>query len=165
MDLTLDLDELAGYFGSMADRLRDVDFTKPLQTAKGLINDDTRQNFLAQQTPDGEPWKELNPVYALEKQRIIRRIPRPHYPGFDGILILSGTMFSSITGVDTGFEIDEMTRKSLEIGTTKVYAIYHQYGTRKIPKREFLGIRGGTSDRIADFFGDHVVRLILEGDQ
>ena len=156
------LDELPNWFTAMANRLDTVDFTEPLKESRGLIIADTRNNFITESDPDGELWTPLNPLYAIEKQKMVQTMARPYFPGFEGILILSGALFTSVTGGETEHTIDTMNYRSLELGTTLPYAVFHQYGFGRIPARPFMGISQDLGDRIANLFANHVITVFME---
>jgi phage virion morphogenesis protein len=92
-----------------------------LSEATALILNRIRKAFLAQEDPDGIPWE---PSFAAFKRSFTGR--------GGGTLYDTGNLFHSI---------QQYTISPLEqaIGTDVPYGQFHQYGTMKMPKREFLG--------------------------
>lgn len=76
----------------------------------------------------GGGWSPLSPKYAAWKSR--------QRPG-KGILEFDGLLRESLT--QRPFGVDEITSKSMTVGTGLDYASYHQYGTKHMPARELLG--------------------------
>jgi phage gpG-like protein len=94
-----------------------------------------RTRFLAEHNPDDQPW----PVSEAAK---IRRgggytwSRGAKWTG-TGTLFASGTLFRSIeAGLGFGPLLDINTRV---IGTDDPVGVFHQFGTKKLPPRPFLG--------------------------
>lgn len=94
------------------DLLRGVGALVKGQTQK-RINDDKR-------APDGDRWPEWSPEYAKTRE--------PQH----SLLVSSGQLFKSITHMANG--------KVVIVGSNMQYAKWLQEGTRKMPRREFLGL-------------------------
>lgn len=78
--------------------------------------------FDRQVDPDGNRWAELSPVTLERKERL----------GFSSkILTETGTLSKSFKFEATG--------KTLTIGSSVSYAVFHQEGTSKMPQRKILG--------------------------
>ena len=105
------------------------DAVKDLTPFWPTIADDFREleekQFDTQGGSGSGGWTALSPAYATWKAR--------HYPG-KGILVRTGALRSSLTTGGAG-HIEKKSADRLEIGTSVPYAIYHQKGTRKMPKR------------------------------
>jgi phage gpG-like protein len=76
----------------------------------------------------GAAWSPLSPPYARWKAK--------NYPG-KPILQRTGKLMESMT--QRPFGIDEITDKSMTIGTDVPYAQYHQRGTEHMPARPLIG--------------------------
>ena len=105
---------------------------KDLREPFGVIADDftetVERNFGAQGTP--EKWSPLSPKYRAWKARV-----RPGAP----ILIFDGRMYESLRGVSRGPTADTVRQiypQRAEFGTIVPYAIFHQTGTRNMPRRK-----------------------------
>lgn len=98
---------------------RSKNLTVPMKVGAQLMLGSVDRNFRS----SGRPiqWAPLSPAYARRK---IRQgySPRP--------LIRTGIMKASIA--------PKVDSHSFRIGTSLAYAGYHQFGTSKMPKREFV---------------------------
>jgi len=86
-----------------------------------------QKNFAAQGTP--APWAALSPNYAKWKAK--------HAPGRP-LLVLRGDMRAALTSrTGASGQIKEINgrARSARFGTSIKIATYHQYGTRRMPRR------------------------------
>lgn len=74
----------------------------------------------------GKKWEPLKPDYEEGKS--------VHYPGLP-ILQRTGEMFGSLTERDHPAAVHVEERKTLTLGTTIEYAIFHQQGTSRMAAR------------------------------
>ncbi|BCW95085.1 MAG: hypothetical protein KatS3mg018_0567 [Fimbriimonadales bacterium] len=88
---------------------------------------------------------EGNPAFAPLSARYARYKAR-RYPGAP-ILTRSGRMRASLAGL-TGDSIADVSPDRLVYGTRAPYALYHQMGTRKMPKRPPLRLSKPLTTRI-----------------
>jgi phage virion morphogenesis protein len=95
--------------------------TPTLDQAAAVLFNRMRTRYLAQVDPTGVPWQVSKA--ALYRAKIGRG---------GGTLFDTGRLFHSLQL----FSIDSNTRA---IGTDVPYGIYHNEGTERLPKREFLG--------------------------
>jgi len=110
----------------MTDRAKDV------RGALNKIADEftahERTVFIRQGAVEGlAGWAPLKPDYAAEKLA-------SGYSG--GILVRTGRLRMSLTNKNDANFVMRMTPKSLKIGTSVPYAMYHRKGTVHMPKRE-----------------------------
>lgn len=75
----------------------------------------------------GTPWKPLSAQYAAWKAK--------HFPG-KPILQRTGALMASLTGPKAAGSVFAPMPKSLTIGSTVPYALYHQLGTGRMPQRK-----------------------------
>ena len=87
-----------------------------------------QRQFDGQGTYYGGGWSALSPKYAAWKAK--------QRPGAS-ILVFDGTLRESLT--ERPFGVDEITNKSMTVGTGVEHAKYHQDGTDKMPARPILG--------------------------
>lgn len=73
-------------------------------------------------------WAPLSPKYKQWKQRIV-----PF-----GTLVFSGSMASSFTDKGANYNIEQIGKKEAVFGSNHPLAKFHQYGTRKMPKRPIV---------------------------
>lgn len=62
--------------------------------------------------------------------------------------------------VDTGMMLNmvyQTSQRGLSFGTTAAYAVYHQEGTKNLPKREILGMNASDENSILDRIGDYLI--------
>jgi len=125
----------------------------------------TRDNFRAQQDPDGHPWKALNPDYAATKK---------------GSMILQGMGMAG--GLMGSINWQLAGSDGVAIGTNKVYGAIHQLGGRivpqsagalrfrlgdkvvvakavTIPARPYLGVGRVALAALLDVIEDHIQRV------
>lgn len=79
---------------------------------------------------EGPGWRPLSDSYEKWKQK--------HYPG-QPILVRTGALRASLTGGFAEDSVFDVRPKSMEIGTSSPYAIFHQTGSVRVedhpPKR------------------------------
>jgi phage virion morphogenesis protein len=123
-----------------------VDFSRGLRAAAVYLASMSKRNFAGSHEPDGAPWPPLkNP-----SRRPGGRSARP--------LVDKGILMASVSASGGGGAVRDVTTRSLEFGTNVSYAGFHQYGTRTIPARRFLGITEAMAKRIEELIADDVVR-------
>lgn len=86
-----------------------------------LLLNRTRRNFLEQVNPFGEYWE---PSFAAFRRSFTGR--------GGGTLFDTGTLFHSI-------QAHSVSPTEGAISTDVDYGVFHQYGTNKMPQRQFLG--------------------------
>lgn len=102
-------------------------------------------NFTAQGLPVGG-WAPLDPQYAAWKA--IRFPGRP-------IMVGNGKLFRSVTNMTSG--ISSIAPTKAEFGTNVEYAKFHQYGTRKMPKRKIIFEPAGFARSVGEDAGKWIV--------
>lgn len=58
-----------------------------------------------------------------------------------GLLIDTGMLFASLSGAQPA--VWEVGSEQIEVGTDREYAVFHQFGTKKMPARPFFPVDGG----------------------
>ena len=107
-----------------------VDPADILDEAQAILLNRIRTRFLSEKDPDLIPWP---PSAAALKRKSGGYTTRGGKKYFGtGTLFETGTLFHSIQA----YRIDPNTRG---IGTDVPYAKYHQFGTKLLPPRVFLG--------------------------
>jgi phage virion morphogenesis protein len=95
----------------------------------GLVEDQTRRRFLTEKSgPDGAAWLPWSGPYAATRH------------GNQSLLIDTGRMEKSIT--------HNIYADEVHIGTNLIYGATHQFGSKKIPARPFLGLSQDNVDEI-----------------
>jgi phage gpG-like protein len=85
------------------------------------------RQFQTEGAAGGEVWAPLSPEYAAWKAL--------EFPG-QPILQRTGEMMASLTQRDHPAAVHVEERKTLTLGTTVAYAIFHQRGTSRMPARK-----------------------------
>ena len=116
-------------------RLRDL--TPAWRNLLAYLRQVTAQTFDTQGGRIGQFWQPLSPAYAKFKA-----IKWPGQP----ILRASDRMFRSLTTEGATDSIAQVSPQALSYGTQTPYAKYHQRGTPKLPRRQFLAVT--EADRI-----------------
>lgn len=104
----------------MLSKLSSFSTTELLDDSAALLLNRIRTRFLAETDTDGKKWIQSE---AAKKRRA---------KGGTGTLFDTGRLFHSIQAHKKG-------ANGRAISTDVQYAKYHQFGTNKLPKREFLG--------------------------
>jgi phage gpG-like protein len=98
-----------------------------------VIEDDfyaqEKDQFKSEGTEGGDKWAPLSPEYAGYKEA--------HFPG-KPILQRTGDLYDSLTNPNSANGVRREERKTLTLGSTLPYALYHQQGTNKMPARPEL---------------------------
>lgn len=110
-----------------------------LDEAGALLLNRIRTRFLNEESADGS-WL---PSKAGLKRRSA---------GGTGTLFDTGTLFRSI-------QLSGEGPNERQIGTDVSYGIFHQFGTRYLPKREFLGFNQGDADLVTRFLKKKIERI------
>ena len=88
---------------------------------------------------------------------------KPFVMGVDLPLWDTGRLVASV-GAGSVDHVEEVDRRGLVYGTNVSYAPYHQYGTRTIPARPFLGIGDDLAKQLEDvlvkFAEDEIVKAL-----
>lgn len=113
--------------------------------ASKQISEDTANNYLESRSPDGVPWLPLKwrigmPL-ILTGMMMEKSVLACRHPAITG----GGGQFDMLITLDTPF-----------------YFPYHQFGTYRIPQREFFGIRPETEASFDQMLEDAIVgELVL----
>lgn len=101
---------------------------------------DNKKYWIAQTTPGGLPWKPLTPKYKIWKSK--------HY-GDAPILRLTGKMQDTAEIKSSG---NRIFVRSTELGK------YHQFGTRKMAARPWMGVPDMSLERLPALAWKHILR-------
>ena len=74
------------------------------------------------------------------------------------------TLVRSVTQPDARFQVKQITRDSVALGTKRPYAGAHQYGStaRKIPRRPFLGFIASDVERWNGWIAEKLMEPLTE---
>ena len=107
-----------------------------LETVGIIVRDSAKERFSTKQDPDGDTWEDLKE--STKKQKL-----RTNRSNAENVLVKSGRL-----GRDIIFDI--INNHSVKVGSVWNYGIHHQFGTRKMAKRSFLGISSDDEFNIRD---------------
>lgn len=88
-----------------------------------------KSQFESEGAEGGDKWDALSPEYDGWKEA--------HFPG-KPILQRTGSLYESLTNPNSTNGVRREERKTLTLGTTIPYALYHQKGTENMPARPEL---------------------------
>jgi len=127
---------------------RAQDLTPAWQRILPLLQNYTEQYLARGGAFEGNPaFAPLSPRYARYKAR--------RYPNTP-ILTRSGRMRASLAGL-TGDSVADASPDRLVYGTKVPYALYHQTGTRKMPKRPPLKLSKPLTTRILTALRNYLI--------
>jgi phage virion morphogenesis protein len=104
------------------------------------------RQYRLEKDPQDRPWKPLSA--ATLKSR------RNRNKSSIKILIDTGRLVNSINSQASGNEA--------RVGTNVGYAPFHNFGTRKMPQREFMGLTPRALDMIVQRLSDFVTRALRQ---
>lgn len=118
-----------------------------------LLRETRRARFDKESSAEGVPWAQLAPSTVKSKQlrgtgnrnkkgQARARVRSPA----TAILKESNTLRDTITY--------EASSDGLRLGTPQQYGVFHQFGTSKMAKREFLGVNGADAQELLGILED-----------
>jgi phage gpG-like protein len=113
----------------------DAMLTPVVNAVRQMLASDSRENFASSSDPDAKPWRPLK-----------RRKGKP--------LLDRGVLRGSVTTKAEGPRVIQ--------GSAQPYASFHQRGTRRIPRRRFLGAGARVEPKVRRLLDDFV-RRAMEG--
>lgn len=132
----MSLEQLAVYFDQVAKLLGDYDFGPILEKLRTKLVASVHGNFEGAHDPNGEPWLPLKKSARKPLQRT-------------GSLMLASIEAAWHSIKDESLVIDT--------NLLPFYWKFHQYGTRRIPARPFVGISHALVDEAEQMIVDDVI--------
>lgn len=115
--------------------------TRPLMRGIAtLLENSTRKRFETKTAPDGEKWADWTDS--------TKRIEKYRTRGRDRLLRDESYLLKSITS--------RSTANLAQVGTNRVYAPHHQFGTKRMVARPMFGLSAQDSADIVDLLHDFV---------
>lgn len=128
------------------DRLQGrLDRAQALRPAFDAVADDFLQ-MQRSRFAGGAGWAPLSPAYAVRKA-MTGRGTRP---------LAGGALEASMTRRGARYSVRRITSKSMFMGTRNPVANLHNAGTRRMPKRPLITVRGSDRERWGDLFAEHL---------
>lgn len=145
---TLTLEQVPAWARHEAAKLATLNLTPVWKQVRLLLIAATKENFVGQHTPDRTPWVPF------------RRTPSRRRGGPGSKLLRDkGLLMASVTASGGG-HLEEQTPQRFVFGTNLHYAGYHQFGTRRIPRRQFLGLGQKLLQDIDEAIGEFVEKKL-----
>lgn len=121
-------------------RLANLDFNEPLEESGQTTVQRTRERITKEITPSGDSFVELAESTLRQKQG-------------EGILKETNALVNSVESLVNG--------NSCEIYPSGIaYDYVHQFGTSKVPRREYMGFGDEDADKIEELFANWIELLI-----
>lgn len=139
LDVTSKLSALSEQLNKAYDAL-DGDREPLLEAIAGIVEGSTQERFITKTAPDGSAWADLLPATVDAKN------------GRGGVLVDHGDLMKSITG--------HATPNTVEVGSDRDYAKYHQDGTKnadgseRMPQRQIFGLSEDDYSDIGELIND-----------
>ena len=143
----LTLEGLEKYLQSLGKSVLAVDWVPALRRAAVLLAAEAKLAFHYGRAPDGSAWKPL-------KNPSRKRGGATAKPLRD-----TGLLMASLAGGGPQ-HAEDVSPLALVWGTRVRYAGFHQYGTKHIPARPFLGFTPALESRIDLLFRDHAEQVL-----
>lgn len=171
MDITASIDDRE--VTSLLNRLRERagDLTPTMQAIGAFYERRVVENFKAQASPDGTPWKPLSAVTLHLGLGRNKGWKRNGYLSARGTRYLQGKRILWEHGDLEGSVHSQATKESVTIGTGGhiPYAAIHQFGGQagrgrkvSIPARPYLALNRGSELELAERDRSMVIELIRE---
>ncbi len=143
------LDQFGAWASGLNAELARLDFTQPLRSVKIALVASTKENFSGGHTPDGTVWAPLQRARTRNRRKGDRGLP----------LRDTGLLMASTAAQGRG-HVEEITRQELLFGSNLEYAGFHQFGTRHIPARQFLGFNEKLLRTVDAILGEFVEKKL-----
>ena len=114
--------------------------SKPLREAGLLMERETKLNFARQSSPEGAGWAGLA-ASTLRRKR-------------------SGAILRETSALMGSVAFMGASNTEARVGAGTEYGLYHQFGTSKMPQREFIGIAGRHEPLIEKIFQEYLQDLL-----
>lgn len=101
------------------------------------------ENFQKSQRSTGAKWPPRK-----------RRYPHP-------ILIKTKKLMQSVTREGAPGHVESVSSRSAASGTSVFYAPFHQFGTKKLPPRQFEELSDATVDMMCEELADYLIENIF----
>ncbi len=113
---------------------------KPLREAGLYMERETKLNFARQSSPEGAPWAALKASTLRRKK--------------------SGAILRETSALMGSVQFMGASNSEARVGAGTAYGIYHQFGTRKMAARPFIGIASRHEPKIEQIFEQYLSELL-----
>lgn len=132
-----------GIVGEVVREINETTYREPFKNRIVPLLSSVHEDYFNRETGPLGQWPKL-------AARTVRK------KGFDTILIEYNNMRSSLL-FDGPDHVEDIEDSYMTWGTSDEKAATHQYGTRRVPQRAFVGVHEETADEIAGIVADHIV--------
>lgn len=139
-----DIRFLGGILQEIENDFAKLDYEKTLRGFEGNFISEHAEHFSGRRDSSGSIWPRLADFTIAKK-------------GHDIPLVETGEMKASVLNVSHPNHIGEYSHRGLLFGTEDEKGIYHQFGTRKIPQRAFIGMSEDLLNEVVGGVADHTV--------
>lgn len=147
---TATVDGFLDRLGEIEERFRSPEFSR--QQWEDVIRwmEASHANYFASETsPDGEPWAELS-EWTIKKKGHSKKLVELYH------------LLQSMTDSNAEYAIRTIEPAELEFGTSRPFAASHQFGTDRIPQREFAGVSQVGADAVGELAADAALQMFLQ---
>lgn len=137
-------------FGDFADAMESAPLDRVFNQIVPRIHDAIADNFIRTRNSSSQIWPPHAPA------TVARYGPHP-------LLILSGKMLRASTTRGAEGQTETIGPRDLRLGVTIPYAKYQQFGTSRIPAREFYYVHEENLESIREPFEDLCFEFLVGG--
>lgn len=134
-------------FVELQETLDGISYVQPLTEFQYDFAAATSLRFGMAVSPTGELWAELAPETIRRK-------------GSDRILVDTGALRASLVEIGGVNNISVVADRGSIYGTSDPKAIWHQFGTRRMPARPMVGTTEAAVDTLAERIADFVITTL-----
>lgn len=157
------------HFNRALDGLEGGSFKPVWPAVNEIVELSIQDNFFRSASPDGQPWpRRGDPTqsYRIGKDETISY----QHGTADAIgifqegplLIMTSRLLQSATREDSPEAVVEMNDRDYTRGTDVEYAATHNYGSSKMPQREFMGAQEDDLRQVDDVIADFGLTFFAE---
>lgn len=136
------------YFGGILQEVENafstLDYRETLKGFEESLIEEHAGHFSGRVDSSGSIWPPLAASTIKKK-------------GHDVPLVETGEMKKSVLNSSHPDHVGATSHRGLIFGTEDRKAIFHQFGTAKIPQRAFIGMNEGLVDEVTDGVANHAV--------
>lgn len=147
IDVSQTFDVIQDNITALHQRL-DGDLTPLMKAIGSVLESSTRQRFADKKAPNGTSWANLLPQTIAAKAKKNKSVSKGGISVSRGLLVESGDLFKSISF--------QASKDKVAVGTSELYGVYHQFGTKNMVARPFLGISSDDEQTINELIYDYL---------
>lgn len=145
---TLEVEDIGSLFGDIIQRVDEADYSRTFTEFMPELAAMEAGMFAGEYDSNLEDWP------ALAESTIKRK-------GHDRILVETGALRESLVQIGGPDNVHEAFEKGMVYGTSDAKALFHQFGTSRMPKRSPVGITDEVMDKLVNVVADHAVDVAM----